>query len=698
MSIILRDYFLRVGDEMKQHGLDDIRNTVLLSHGGAGKTSVSEAVLFAAKAINRLGKVDDGSTTSDYDPDEIKRKISINLSLLPCEWRDAKINLLDTPGYSDFVGEVRAAMHVSESAVIVICAASGVEVGTGQVWGYCEDAELPRLILVNKMDRENADFFRTVEEIRARFGSKCLPLQIPIGAHSSFQGIIDLLKLKAYAAGKETEIPASLQAQVDSYREKLVEGVAEIDDALIEKYLGGEEITEEELKTNLRKAILKGSIVPVLAGSALQNVGMESLLDAIHDYLPSPKDGKVALDGGPVEPSEDAPLAALVFKTTADPYVGKLTYFRVYNGVIESNSQVWNAVQSQAERIGQLFMMRGKNQEPAPQVRAGDIGAVAKLNVTSTGDTLSRQDKPAKIAPVIFPEPIFSMSVYPKTKADVDKMGAALTRLAEEDPTLQMHRETSTAETILSGVGETQLEVAADKLSRKFGVGVEPRTPKVPYRETITMTTSAEYKHRKQSGGHGQYGHVVVELEPLPHGSGNEFGSKIVGGAIPKNYIPAVEKGVIEAEHEGVLARYPVVDLKTTLYDGSFHPVDSSEICFKIAGAQALRKGMAEANPILLEPIVDLSVTVPSDLTGDIIGDLNTKRARVQGMVPEGNNNIVEAQVPLAEVQRYAIDLKSMTQGRGNYTMKFSHYEEVPANITQKIVAARQAEKQAEKD
>ncbi len=680
---------------MPKYGLENIRNTVLLSHGGAGKTSVAEAILFTAGAISRLGKVDDGSSTSDYDPDEVKRKISINLSLLPYQWRETKINLIDTPGYSDFVGEVKSGMRVSEGAIIVICAASGVEVGTEQVWGYCEEAKLPRLIFVNKMDRENADFFKTVEETRAKLGSKCLPLQLPIGAHTSFEGIVDLLTMKSYTGSppKEAEIPSSLQSQADSFREKLVEAIAEVDDALIEKYLGGEEISLEELRTTLRQAVTSGSVVPVLVGSALQNVGINWLMDAICDYLPSPKEPKVAVAGGSLEPSEEAPLGALVFKTSADPYVGKLTYFRVYTGVINSNSQVWNVNENAMERIGQLFTLRGKTQEPVPQVRAGDIGAVAKLNVTGTGDTLGSQDKPIKIAPAIFPEPIFSQAVHPKTKADVDKMGTALSRLAEEDPTLRVRREIDTSETILSGMGDTHLDVAAEKIQRKFGVNVELALPKVPYKETITVPAKAEYKHKKQSGGHGQYGHVLLELEPLPRGSDNEFAGRIVGGAIPKNYIPAVEKGVNEAAQEGVLAHYPVVDVKTTLYDGSFHPVDSSEICFKIAGAQALKKGLAQAQPILLEPIMNLKVSVPGDLTGDIIGDLNTKRARVLGMNPEGNNNIIEAQVPLAEILRYAIDLKSMTQGRASYTMEFDHYEEVPAQITQKIVAQRQAEK-----
>jgi len=685
---------------MPQYGLENIRNVVLLSHAGAGKTSTSEIILFTAGAIKRLGKVDDGSSTSDYDPDEVKRKISLNLTLLPCPCRDTKVNLLDTPGYSDFVGEVKAALRVSEGAIIVICAASGVEVGTEQVWGYCKEANLPRLIFVNKMDRENADFFRMVSEIQAKFGPRCLPIQLPIGAQNNFQGIVDLLSLKSYTGSppKEAEIPSSLQAQADSFREKLVEAVAETDDALIEKYLGGEELTLDELKTGLRKATVSGSVIPILAGSALQNIGINWLLDAVCDYLPSPKEREIIItsDSGEqkIEPAQEGSLAALVFKTSADPYVGKLTYFRVYTGAIDSNSHVWNATHSGAERIGQLFMLRGKNQEPVPQVSAGDIGAVAKLNITGTGDTLSSQNKPVKIAPILFPEPAFDEAVYPKTKADLDKLGAALSRMSEEEPTLRVRREPDTGETILSGIGETQLEVAADKMHRKFGVSVNLETPRVPYKETITVpVANAEYKHRKQSGGHGQYGHVLLELEPLPRGSGNEFGQKVVGGSVPKNYIPAVEKGFQEAVQDGVLAHYPVADVKATLYDGSFHPVDSSEICFKIAGAGAMKKGLSLGQPILLEPIMNIRITVPGDLTGDIIGDLNTKRARVQGMNPEGDVNIIEAQVPLAEVLRYAIDLKSMTQGRGTYKLEFSHYEEVPANVSQKIIAGKATEK-----
>ncbi|MDD5037794.1 MAG: elongation factor G, partial [Dehalococcoidales bacterium] len=683
---------------MKEYGLDNLRNTVLLSHAGAGKTSLSEAILFSSKAINRLGKVDDGTTTSDYEPEEIKHKISLNLTVLPCEWNETKINLLDTPGYSDFVSEVKAGIRVSEGAIIVVCAASGVEVGTEQSWTYSEDAKLTRLIFVNKMDRENADFYRTVEALQSKFGSKCVPLQLPIGAQNDFQGVVDLLSMKSYTGSpaKAGDIPSSLQAQAKSFREKLVEAIAEVDDKLLEKYLGSEELSPKELSDGLRKGVVTGKIVPVLVGSATKNMGTDLLLDAVCSYLPSPKErGVVVLRDSnkqeTIETTLDAPLTALVFKTSADPYVGKLTYFRVYNGTIASNSQVWNSTRGEAERIGQLFIPRGKTQETVSQIKAGDIGAVAKLSLTSTGDTLSSREKPIKVPPISSPEPIFSEAVYPKTKADLDKLGASLARLTEEDPALRIHRDTDTYETILSGLGETQLEVAAERMQRKFGVGIELKTPKVPYKETITMPTKAEYRHKKQSGGHGQFGHVLLELEPLPRGTGHEFVDKVVGGAIPRNFIPAVEKGVNEAVQEGILIGNPVTDIRISVYDGSYHPVDSSDICFKIAGAGALKKGLAQGQPVILEPIMDITVRVPEDYTGDIIGDLNTKRAQLQGMNPENGANIIQAQVPLAEILRYAIDLKSITQGRGSYTAKFSHYQETPAHVAQKIIAEKQA-------
>jgi len=685
---------------MKQYQPDSIRNVVLLAHSGAGKTALTEAALFSEGAITRLGKVDDGSTTSDYDPDEIKRKISINLTPLPGEWRDTKINLLDTPGYADFTSEVRAAIRVAEGAVIVICAASGIEVGSEQSWSHCEESGLARLIWVNKMDRENADFFRTFEQIQAKFGVKCAPLQLPIGSQSDFKGVVDLLTMKGYLGPKAeaTDVPADIAEQAGSLREKLIEAVAETDDNLIEKYLGGEELTTEELIGGLKKGVAAGNIVPVLAGSATQNVGVSFLLDMIVNYLPSPKERDIMTADGPAggefAVAPDAPLAALVFKTSADPYVGKLTFFRVYSGTLASNSQVWNVPRGEQERIGQLFMLRGKVQEPVTEVTAGDIGGVAKLGVTNTGDTLGTKDKPVKIAPVVFPAPIFSEAVHPKSKADVDKLGASLARLAEEDPTLHIHRDPDTGETIMSGMGDTQLDVAADRMQRKFGVNVEMDTPKVPYKETITAPANAEYKHKKQSGGHGQYGHVRLKLEPLPRSGGHEFADQIVGGAIPKNYIPSVEKGVNEALQEGTLGGFPVVDVKATLYDGSFHPVDSSDICFKIAGSGAMKRGLADGRPILLEPIMNIRVTVPEEFTGDIISDLNGKRARVQGMNPEGSVNVIDAQVPQAEVMRYAIDLKSITQGRGSFTIEFSHYEETPQQVSQKVITEKQAEKE----
>jgi elongation factor G len=611
---------------------------------------------------------------------------------------------MDTPGYPDFVGEVKSAIRVSEGAVIVVCASSGVEVGTEQVWSYCDAINLPRIAYINRMDRENVDFDKVVNQIQTKFGRKCLPVQLPIGAHTSFQGVIDLLKMKSYTgtAAKEGDVPEALKSQAQSLRDKLVESIAETEDGLLEKFLGGEELGQEELAKALRNAIVSGKLIPIMAGSGLQNIGVIPLMDAINGYLPAPKEREVLIVGEGNQPVKIAPnptgsLAALVFKTSADPYVGRLTYFRVYCGAITSNSQVWNVTRGENERIGQLFILRGKNQEPAQEIGAGDIGAVAKLSVTATSDTIGAKDKPIKIVPVIFPEPRYSEAVYPKTKLDLDKLGSSLAKIVEEDPTLKMHREPTTSETILSGIGEIQLSVAAEKMSRKFGVNVELQTPKVPYKETITVQCEAEYKHKKQTGGHGQYGHVVLELVPLPRGSGTEFTERIVGGTIPKNFIPAVEKGVHEGVQEGVLGGYPVEDVRITAIDGSFHPVDSSEICFKIAGAGAVKKGLADGKPVILEPIMKLKITAPDSYTGDIIGDLNTKRGQVHGMLPEDGMNTIEAIVPLAEVQRYAMNLKSITQGKGTYSMEFSHYQEAPPMVTQKIIAAKQAEKEKEK-
>jgi elongation factor G len=673
-----------------------IRNVVLLSHQGAGKTSLAEFMLFTAGAIQRLGSVADGTTTSDYDPLEGERRMGINLSLLPIQWQGMKLNVIDAPGYADFVGEARSGLRVTEGAVIVVCAASGVEVGTEQMWSDAEKANLPRLIFVNKMDRDNADFFSTLKAIQAKLSPKCLPLQLPIGSQKDFQGIIDLVTMKAYigADSKEAEIPSALREQAEASREKLVETAVEVDDELINKYLEGKAINNEEISVAIRKSTIAGKLVPVFVGAALKGMGIKQILSGICDYLPLPEErnavvAKNVATGNQEEIKADAesPLTCLVFKTTADPYVGKLSYFRVYSGVISSNSQVWNANKNSTERIGQLFTMLGKNQQTVPQVAAGDIGAVARLNLTTTGDTLCAREHSVVLPGIEFPKANFSMAIQPQAKTDLDKMSTVLPRICEEDPSLQTHREADTNEFIISGVGDNHLEITREKIRRKFGVEVKLDPPMIPYKETITISTKAEYKHKKQSGGHGQYGHVFLELEPLPRGGGFEFAKKIVGGAIPQNYIPSVEKGVNEAKQEGVLAGYPVVDVKVSLYDGSFHAVDSSDIAFKIAGAQALKKGLSQGQPVLVEPIMKLTITVPEMYTGDITSDLNTKRGRVLGMNPSNGINVIEAQAPYAELLRYALNLRSLTQGRGSFVLEFDHYEEVPAHLSQKIIA-----------
>ncbi|MCL4458694.1 MAG: elongation factor G [Chloroflexi bacterium] len=680
---------------MKGYQTEQLRNVGLFSHGGAGKTSLSEAMLFNAGAVNRLGRVEEGTTVSDYDPDEIKRRISVQISLLPYEWRGIKVNLIDTPGYADFIGEVKEAARIVDSAVILLDAVAGIEVGTELVWGYCDEQGLHRLVFVNKIDRENANFQRVVDQLRARYGPRLVPVELPIGSEDNFQGVVDLVKMQAYIGPKaeESSLPTDLRELAAQYREKLVEAVAEMDDALIAKYLEGEELTEEEIRNALRLGTLTNKLVPVLCGSALTNKGIQPLMNAIADYLPSPTDrGEVKVtnlltnETEPLPPLDRSPLAVLVFKTTADPYVGKLTYLRVYSGLLHSDSHVWNANKAREERIGQLFILRGKSQEPVVQLGAGEIGAVAKLQETSTNDTLCSKDRPLQLPPIVFPQPVYAAAVEPKTKADLDKLGTSLSRLAEEDPTIRVYKEPDTNETIISGMGESHVEIAAEKMRRKLGVEVTLSTPKVPYKETIQTATRAEWKHKKQTGGHGQYGHVFLEIEPLPRGSGFEFTERVVGGVVPKQYIPGVEKGVCEAITEGILAGYPVVDIKVTLYDGSYHPVDSSEISFKIAAAQAFKKGLGQASPTLLEPIMNVTIVIPEQYTGDVMSDLNSKRARVLGMEPQGSLTLIRAQAPLAEMQRYATILRSITQGRGTYSMDFSHYEEVPVHIAPIII------------
>lgn len=691
---------------MKPYKADAIRNVALVGHGGCGKTSLVEAMLFSSGGIARLGEVDEGTTTSDYDPDEIKRKISINSTLAPCEWQGVKVNLVDTPGYADFVGDVKGALRVVEGAVIVVCAVSGIEVGTETTWEFAQEYNVPRAIFINKMDRENADFYAVAEALKARFGVHVAPVQLPVGSQDAFQGVVDLIRMKARTgsgkAAAEAEIPADMAETVAKHREALVEVAAENDDELITKYLEGEELTNEEVARGLALGIRAGKAIPVFCGSALKNMGVSSLLGEIAALFPSPAEAGPAKGTNPQtnaeeqrKPLDTEPFSALVFKTLADPYVGKLTYFRVYSGVLKSDSHVLNSTKGAEERVGQAYFLKGKDQEAATEVRAGDIGAVAKLAETGTGDTLCDRAKPIRYTAIEFPAPVYSVAVRARTKADEDKLGPSLTRSADEDPTFRYHREPETGETLISGLGEAHVEIVVDRLKRKFGVEVEVGTPKTPYRETITASAKAQGKHKKQTGGRGQYGDAWIEIEPMDRGAGFEFVNKIVGGAIPRQYIPAVEKGVREAMGRGILAGYPVVDLRVRVYDGSFHQVDSSEMAFKMAGILAFQNAAANASPVLIEPILNVEVIVPDEYMGDVIGDLNGKRGRILGMEPiAGGKQRISALVPQAEMLRYAIDLRAIARGRGSFTSELSNYEQVPAHAAQRIIEQRKKEKE----
>jgi len=676
-----------------------LRNLVFLGHGGSGKTSLAEAMLYDAGIISRLGRVEEGNTVSDYDEEEHRRGFSVNCSVLPCPWRDHKLNILDVPGYIDFVGEVKPALHAADAAILVICAASGVEVGAELHWSFLEEASRPRLVYINKMDRDNADFAGTLQQLKTKFDRPFVPVQLPIGAHASFRGVINLLSMKAYLSpdGTEADVPADLRPEAEEARRQMMEYAAESDDDLMIKYLEGEELTDEEMRSALRLGSLRGQYTLVLAGSATQNLGVKQLLDAAVAFLPDPSGvERTALNEASQEeevlsPDPAGPLVAQVFKTMADPFVGKLTYYRVYSGTLASDSRVLNVNHNEEERLGQLFAVRGKEQTPIQATQAGDIGAVTKLSVTCTGDTLCDRGAPYRAPGIVFPEPLYSVAVSPKTKADLDKLGAGLSRLLDEDPTLRVERNTETNETLLSGMGESHIQIAARRLAAKFGVEIELALPKIPYRETITRTASAQGRHKKQTGGRGQFGDVYCRFEPLPRGQGFEFDSEIFGGSVPRQYIPAVEKGIREIMQTGVIAGYPTVDFKCVLYDGSYHTVDSSEIAFKLAAHIAFRSAMPDAGPVLLEPIVDLVITVPDDAMGDVLGDLNTRRARVSGMEQARGNGIISAQAPLAEIQRYATDLRSMTRGRGYYTMSFSHYDIVPAPLVERIAQEAKA-------
>jgi len=674
---------------LKNYEAKNIRNVGVVAHGGAGKTSLVEAMLYSTGVLSRLGRVEDGTTTADYHPEEAKRGMTIHTSIVPAELRGIKVNLLDTPGFPDFVGEIKAALRVADGALVVVSAVDGVQVITEAAWDFADERQLPRVVFINKCDRENASFYKVLDQLKEKFsGVNFVPFTLPIGMAETFQGVVDVVRgvALAYSDGKAKEVPVpeEVAAQLDEYREKLSEAAAEANDDLLTKYLDGETLTPEEVLLGLREGFAAGKFVPVFCGSATKVIAVDLLLESLADYFPAP--------GGDV----NAPLAALVFKTMADPFVGRMNFIRVYEGELKSDSTVFNANKEKAEKIGQVFFTRGKNQVATDRVPAGDIAVLVKLTETTTGDTLCLKENPVTLPGIEFPEPTLTLAIAPKAQGDDDKLSTALARLQEEEPTIRVTKNTETKQTLLTGMGETQLEIIVERFKRKYGLDVVLMPQRIPYRETIRSTVQVEGKHKKQSGGRGQYGHVWIRFEPLP-GEDFQFGEEIFGGSVPNQYIPAVEKGLREAMNEGVLAGYPVTGIKAVLYDGSYHPVDSSEMAFKIAASLAFKKGMQQANPVLLEPIMEVEVLVPEAFMGDIISDLNTKRGRVLGMEPSGKMTVVRALVPLAELARYAIDLRAITQGRATFKMKFSSYEEVPARLAEEIIKKAQEQKQEDK-
>jgi elongation factor G len=692
---------------VKTYPTERIRNVVLAGHGGAGKTSLAESLLFAAGATNRMGRVEDGNTVTDFDPDETAKGISISLALAPFEWKEHKINLLDAPGYADFLGDAEAGLRAADAVIIVVSAVEGVEVQARVVWDIAEHLGLPRAIFINKLDRERASFQRTLDELVEVFGPRIAPLHVPIGEEHDFAGVADLLTERAftYADGAKTEgdIPGGLADQVSSLREKLVESIVEADDALMERYLEGGPIEPKEIIATLSKGVAAGSTVPVLTGAATKGIGVDLLAEFIVDEIPSPAErppakAKKGEEEVELTPDPAGPLAALVYKTLSDPYVGKLTFFRVYSGTFRPDQTVFNATQNSDERVGQVFTMHGKTQEPVSEVPAGDIAAVAKLAHTITGDTFATRQAPFALPGIEFPDPLLALAIEPKTKGDEDKLSTVLHKLADEDPTFHYERNPETHQTLIKGMGEAHLDVIVHRLARHH-VEVTTAQPKVAYRETVRRPASATGRHVKQSGGRGQYAVATLELSPLPRGKGFEFEDAIVGGAIPNNFIPSVEKGVRKSLEEGVLAGYQFVDVKAKLHDGKFHSVDSSDIAFQLAGGLAFREAAKEAGVVLLEPIMDLDVMVPDDAVGDIMGDLSSKRARIEGSEAVGRGwTHVKAKVPQGEILRYSIDLRSKTGGRATFRSAFSHYEEAPANIQEKVVAeAQKAKEEAHK-
>jgi len=681
-----------------------IRNIGVVGHGGVGKTSLVEAILFAAGALTRLGRVDDGTTTTDFDPDEIKRKISLSTAVAYCDYRGHRLNLVDTPGYGDFVADARAGLRVVSAAVVVVDAVAGVQVQTEKVWKIANEYALPRVIVLNRMDRERADFFRSLESLQRRLKGRLCPLQVPVGSEADFKGVVDLITMKALLLAdgkvKEADIPGDVLDTAKAWREKLAEAAAETDDDLLAKYLEEGSIGEGEMLKALGRAIADGALIPVLAAAATRSIGVQPLMDFIIDEFPSPA-ARGEVEG--IDPrskaavrraaDSEAPLSALVFKTISDPHVGKLSVFRVYSGTFRSDSQVLNASRDARERVGHLGWLMGKTQKPVEALGPGEIGVLTKLKDTLTGDTLCDEGHPIVLPGITFPEPAISFAIQPKTRGDEDKISTALHRMAEEDPTLHHHFDPETKQLLVSGMGQLHVEVAVERMKRKYNVDVLVLPPRIPYKETVKGRAEVQGKYKKQTGGRGQYGDTWLRIEPLQRSGGFEFVDDIFGGAIPRNFIPSVEKGVRDCMKRGIMAGYPVVDVKVTLYDGSYHDVDSSDMAFQIAASMGLQKGFMEAHPILLEPIMNVEVTAPADHAGDVIGDLNGRRGRIVGMEPDGEIVAVRAQVPMAEMLTYESTLRSMTGGRGAYSMEPSHYEEVPAHTAEKVVAAAKAER-----
>ena len=692
---------------MKVYDAPNIRNVALVGHGGCGKTSLASALLFDAGAVNRLGRVDDGTTVTDFDPDEIERKISLLAAPAFAEWKKSKVNLIDAPGYANFLSEARAALRVVDAAIVVVDAVAGVEVQTEKVWAFAEEYGLTRLVVVNRMDRDNASYERALENLQAAFGRSAVPVALPVGEGKAFRGIVDLVSGKAQVYGDDasgkfqlTEVPAAQQEAVKSWREKLVEMVAESNEELMEEFFEKGTLSQEQLARGLRSAVAAGKIFPVLPASSLLNVGVHAVLDAIVDLLPSPADRGEAKGTDPAtkaeatrKPSADAPLSAFVFKTLVDPHAGRITLFRVYSGTLKSDSVVHNASRDTAERAGSLLLLQGKAQTQVPEIQAGDIGAVAKLKDTQTGDTLADKASPIVYPPVVFPEPATTFAIEPKTRGDDDKISTALQRLLEEDPVLRVSRDAQTHEMLLSGMGQLHIEVVVARLRKRYKVEVNLKKPKIPYRETIKASAEGHGRHKKQTGGHGQFGDCRIRLKPLPRGSDFKFVDDIFGGSIPRNFIPAVEKGIQEARLKGFLAGYPMVDFQVELYDGQYHDVDSSEMSFKIAGSLAFKDGVPKCRPTILEPIMRVEIAVPDEYAGPVMGDLSSRRGRPQGMEPRGSLQVIKAEVPLSEMLSYDGELTSMTGARGSYHMEMDHYDEVPAHLQEKIVAAAKAER-----